>query len=210
MKKGINQLKQYLTVNKSYFVFLSILLIIGIFAGSIFFLTLNEGDTSLVSEYLSDYIESVSSNSINFKVSLFNSILSNTLLSVVIFLLGFSVIGLPITLLLFFYKSFIIGFSISSIILNYKLKGLILSIFYVFPHQVCSVILYMILVMSSLIISLNLIKAILNKKEISFKDITSTYTTKYLIILFCLCLFSIYESIILPKVVFLLFKIFML
>ena len=171
MKKKINILKEYFKVNKKMFLFFEILLLIGVLSGSIFSLTLNETDAVLVSEYLNNFIESISNNS--YKDALLNAVLSNSLILTIIFLLGFSVIGIPFVILIFFYKAFIIGFSFASIILNFKTKGIMYAILYIFPHQAAFMVLLSILISYSINISLNLLKLLLKR------DDTKVNTLKY-------------------------------
>jgi stage II sporulation protein M len=201
MKKKINILKEYFKVNKKMFLFFEILLLIGVLSGSIFSLTLNETDAVLVSEYLNNFIESISNNS--YKDALLNAVLSNSLILTIIFLLGFSVIGIPFVILIFFYKAFIIGFSFASIILNFKSKGILLSFFYIFPHHALNLLVLMVLIIYSVLISLNLIRAIISKTNINTNNIK--YFKLYLLSMAISFLSSLYESILMPKIIYLIF-----
>ena len=169
MKKKINILKEYFKVNKKMFLFFEVLLLVCVLSCSIFSLTLNDTDAVLVSEYLNNFIESISNNS--YKDALLNAVLSNSLILTIIFLLGFSVIGIPFVILIFFYKAFIIGFSFASIILNFKSKGILLSFFYIFPHHALNLLVLMVLIIYSVLISLNLIRAIISKTNINTNNI---------------------------------------
>lgn len=201
MKKKINILKEYFKVNKKMFLFFEILLLIGVLSGSIFSLTLNETDAVLVSEYLNNFIESISNNS--YKDALLNAVLSNSLILTIIFLLGFSVIGIPFVILIFFYKAFIIGFSFASIILNFKSKGILLSFFYIFPHHALNLLILMVLIIYSVLISLNLIRAIISKTNINTNNIK--YFKLYLLSMAISFLSSLYESILMPKIIYFIF-----
>lgn len=203
MKKKINILKEYFKVNKKMFLFFEILLLIGVLSGSIFSLTLNETDAVLVSEYLNNFIESISNNS--YKDALLNAVLSNSLILTIIFLLGFSVIGIPFVILIFFYKAFIIGFSFASIILNFKSKGILLSFFYIFPHHALNLLVLMVLIIYSVLISLNLIRAIISKTNINTNNIK--YLKLYLLSMAISFLSSLYESILMPKIIYFIFCI---
>lgn len=202
MKQKMQHFKQYFIVSKKMYLFLFILFIIAIIAGSVFSITLNEVDNDLVTTYLNNYLNLVKEKNIVFKESFLNFILSNSITNLIIWLLGFSVIGIPIIIFLFFYKCFIIGFAISSIILRYKAKGILLGLFYVFPHHIISILLLMILSIYALSVSINIIKAILKRKEISFKEITNRYIVILLITFISTLLLGIYESYILPKILF--------
>lgn len=201
MKKKINILKEYFKVNKKMFLFFEILLLIGVLSGSIFSLTLNETDAVLVSEYLNNFIESISNNS--YKDALLNAVLSNSLILTIIFLLGFSVIGIPFVILIFFYKAFIIGFSFASIILNFKSKGILLSFFYIFPHHALNLLVLMVLIIYSVLISLNLIRAIISKTNINTNNIK--YFKLYSLSMAISFLSSLYESILMPKIIYFIF-----
>lgn len=201
MKKKINILKEYFKVNKKMFLFFEILLLIGVLSGSIFSLTLNETDAVLVSEYLNNFIESISNNS--YKDALLNAVLSNSLILTIIFLLGFSVIGIPFVILIFFYKAFIIGFSFASIILNFKSKGILLSFFYIFPHHALNLLVLMVLIIYSVLISLNLIRAIISKTNINTNNIK--YFKLYLLSMSISFFSSLYESILMPKIIYFIF-----
>lgn len=202
MKQKMQHFKQYFIVSKKMYLFLFILFIIAIIAGSVFSITLNEVDNDLVTTYLNNYLNLVKEKNIVFKESFLNFILSNSITNLIIWLLGFSVIGIPIIIFLFFYKCFIIGFAISSIILRYKAKGILLGLLYVFPHHIISILLLMILSIYALSVSVNIIKAILKRKEISFKEITNRYIVILLITFISTLLLGIYESCILPKILF--------
>ena len=201
MKKKINILKEYFKVNKKMFLFFEILLLIGVLSGSIFSLTLNETDAVLVSEYLNNFIESISNNS--YKDALLNAVLSNSLILTIIFLLGFSIIGIPFVILIFFYKAFIIGFSFASIILNFKSKGILLSFFYIFPHHALNLLVLMVLIIYSVLISLNLIRAIISKTNINTNNIK--YLKLYLLSMAISFFSSLYESILMPKIIYFIF-----
>ena len=202
MKQKMQHFKQYFIVSKKMYLFLFILFIIAIIAGSVFSITLNEVDNDLVTTYLNNYLNLVKEKNIVFKENFLNFILSNSITNLIIWLLGFSVIGIPIIIFLFFYKCFIIGFAISSIILRYKAKGILLGLLYVFPHHIISILLLMLLSIYALSVSINIIKAILKRKEISFKEITNRYIVILLITFISTLLLGIYESYILPKILF--------
>ena len=200
MAKQIIAIKQYFKVNSKIFLFLTILFIIGIISGSIFYLTISDVDNNLVISFLQNYINGIKNDTFSFKESLISYLGSNVFLYGITWLLGFSIIGVPIILFLFFYKCFCLGFSITSILSLYKAKGIILAFIYVFPHHIIYVFLYMILIIYAFTISFNIIVAVIKKSEVSFKNITHKY---FIIILICLAiiiLFSLYESYLLPKI----------
>jgi len=191
----MDKLKGLFKVNKSVFVFLFVLMVIGVTFGSLLPLFLSTDDKVLVSNYLSDFFAQVGSNIDYFSVFK-NSILGNSVFFLFIWLLGISAIGIPFILFLFFYKCFIFGFSISAIIINYGFKGILFSLVYIFPHQVINIFCYLIITSYSLIFSIRLIGLIFKKSEFSVKVFFNRYL-KILVVCFAVfILSSLYESFI--------------
>lgn len=195
MRRLIFLLKNYYRVNKKYFVFITIIFFIAIMSGSIFTLTLNDTDTNIVSEFFSNYLENI--NKINYISSFVNSLISNIFVVMIIWLLSYSIIGLPIIILIFFYKSFIIGFSISGIIINYKIKGLLMAFLYIFPHQILFILALLYLLVFSVIMSINLFYAVFKHQNIRFSS-NNNLIIIFSSIITLLC--SIYDSFILPLI----------
>ena len=195
MRRLIFLLKNYYRVNKKYFVFITIIFFIAIMSGSIFTLTLNDTDTNIVSEFFSNYLENI--NKINYISSFVNSLISNIFVVMIIWLLSYSIIGLPIIILIFFYKSFIIGFSISGIIINYKLKGLLMAFLYIFPHQILFILALLYLLVFSVIMSINLFYAVFKHENIRF---SSNNNLKIIFSSIITLLCSVYDSFILPLI----------
>lgn len=195
MRRLIFLLKNYYRVNKKYFVFITIIFFIAIMSGSIFTLTLNDTDTNIVSEFFSNYLENI--NKINYINSFVNSLISNIFVVMIIWLLSYSIIGLPIIILIFFYKSFIIGFSISGIIINYKIKGLLMAFLYIFPHQILFILALLYLLVFSVIMSINLFYAVFKHENIRFSS-NNNLIIIFVSIITLLC--SIYDSFMLPLI----------
>ena len=195
MRRLIFLLKNYYRVNKKYFVFITIIFFIAIMSGSIFTLTLNDTDTNIVSEFFSNYLENI--NKINYINSFVNSLISNIFVVMIIWLLSYSIIGLPIIILIFFYKSFIIGFSISGIIINYKIKGLLMAFLYIFPHQILFILALLYLLVFSVIMSINLFYAVFKHQNIRFSS-NNNLIIIFSSIITLLC--SIYDSFMLPLI----------
>lgn len=199
MKKILDKLKSYLRVNNKLFLFLSILLVIGIIAGSIFSVTITDNDTELVNNYLINYLTSIKNGELLFLDSFVSTVLSNLIVVVLIWIFGISIIGIPVIFLIFFYKSFILGFTIGSILLNYKIKGILFSIIYVFPHHIINLLMLMIFIVYAYVVSLKIINAVFKRTEVNFKPITYKYLSILGIVLITILLTSFYSSFIVPR-----------
>ena len=151
----INKLKYGAINNKKIIYYLIGLSLIGIIGGSLFITILSKHDQSLIKEYMNNFIASI--NKFNIKSINITSILTNIFFIITIWLLGISVIGIPIILFMYFSKFFTLGFSISSFILTYKLKGTLIALVYIFPVQIINMIIYSLITLYAIKISNNLI-----------------------------------------------------
>lgn len=199
MKKILDKIKSNIGTNKNMLIFLSIIGIIGIIIGTILNIALNSDDSKLVSEFLDNFIYNIQNNNLDYKGSFLNSLISNLGYIAFIWLLGISVIGLPITIFIFFTKTFVLGFSISSIIANYKLKGCLLALSYVFPHMIINIFIYIILTMYSISLSLKIFQTIVKKQTLDFKFIMNKYLKILLISIIIIVITSAIEVFITPN-----------
>ena len=192
----LHKLKYGAINNKKIIMFLLGLSVIGIISGSIFITLIKSSDKTSIINYINDFISNI--NKIDIKDSLINSIVSNLLFTLIIWLIGISVIGIPIILFMYFSKLFVLGFTISSFILTYKIKGLLMAFLYVFPTQVINILIYTLISLYAIKTSNNLIYTTFNKKDTNFKKITNKYIKILIICFVCVLLNSLYESIVLP------------
>lgn len=199
MKAKMDKLKNKIKANNKLIIFLITLAIIGVIAGTIFSLIINSNDKILVSDYLKSFFNAVNENNINYLETLKNSIFDNFSISIIIWLLGISIIGIPVILILFFSKTFIIGFTIGSLIINYKIKGCLIALIYIFPHQIINIYLYLLLIIYSIAFSVKLIYSLIKRKNIDFKPIINKYLFILLICLIGFLLTSLYETFLMPK-----------
>ena len=198
MKKQMDKLKNKTTSNKKIIVFLVGLFLIGLIAGSIFITIISKSDQALVKEYIKEFVNKADKNKLNYLEALKNTSLSNGLFIVMVWLLGFSIIGIPIVIFMYFSKAFILGFSLSSFILQYKFKGLLLALIYFFPHHVVNILAYTLIMIYSLKISFILINSIIKKKTISFKAIMNRYLIVFAVSIGMVIVASLYECFVVP------------
>lgn len=207
MKKAMDKLFNNIKFDKKYVLFCLTLVMLGIITGSIFIVILNSADKTLVIEFIEDFIDSLKNNSFDFVSTFKNTLFINYLIILIISIIGFTYFLVPINILILFYKSFIIGFSLSSFILAYKIKGLLISIIYIFPHLIINILLISLLTAFTLKLSIKMINCIIKKKEVNMR----TYFNKYLyiIVLFVILITvtSLYESFICPFLLKLVVKI---
>ena len=199
MKIKLDKLKSILKTNKQIIIFLLGLSIIAVVAGAFYITILNKTDHSLIEESISGFFNNINNNKLNYGLSFKNAILNNIGFILLIWLLGISVIGIPIIIFLFFSKVFTLGFSISSIIFNYKLKGTLLSLFYVFPHHIINIYIYIVLIAYAISLSLKIIDSIIKRKIIDFKLVMNKYLYVLLISFIIIIITTLLEVFMVPS-----------
>ena len=198
MKKVMDKLLNKIRFDKRYVFFCIILVLIGIIAGSLFIVILNSSDKNLVIEYIESFVQSIKNNSFNYIDILKNTLIINYSVVIIISIIGFTYFLVPLNILILFYKSFIIGFSLSSFILTYKIKGLLFSIVYIFPHLILNILLFSILTAFTLKLSIKMINHIIKKKEVNIRLYFNRYLHTSLFTIILITITSLYESFIAP------------
>lgn len=197
MKFNIKKTKNNILKQKKLYLFLIGLMVTGLIAGILFWFVISKEDKLLVTKNLTDFFSCIKEgDSINYGASLLNSVVTSLIYVVLIWLLGISIIGLPIILVMMATKSFIVGFSIVGIISSYGLKGIVGAFVYVFPHQIVFLLLLILLGFYASAFCIKLFKYLFLKQMINFKEAMR----KYLKILGISCLsvlvISLFETFI--------------
>lgn len=200
MKKYMDKLSRKIRFNKNLFVFLIVLVLVGVGSGALFSVILSNDDKAMVSNYLNDFMLNVSNNSLKLDVSFFNSLVFTLGFALLIWIFGISMIGVIMVLPFLFIKSFILGFSIGSILVNFKFKGILISLVYIVPHHVINILVYILLSAYSIMVSYRLIKCMRGRKVLDFKVFMGKYTFVLLFSMGLLFITSLYEAFILPSV----------
>ena len=175
MKKKFKITKDKLLMQKRIYLVLLVLLAIGIFLGLLSPLFLSIENTEVLKISVTNFFNNVLNNQINYQEGLKNSLLTNFIFLIGIWLLGISLIGFPIVLVLLIYKGFIFGFSISSIIKVYGVKGILGAFTYIFPGTILSLITTVLLCFYSTSFSIKLFKYLFLKENLNFKAIMNKY-----------------------------------
>ena len=186
---------QKLKKNKILLLVFTVAVIFFVF-GIFFIAFLSNDNQKLVQSSIGEYFKSFS-NYNSYRKS-FLGCLSNYLLpNILIWLLGISIIGIPIILLFLVLKSFIVGFSFTSILYTYGIKGILLGIVYIVPHFVGLFITF-ILSYYSIQFSLLLWNYLFRKKEYNKNDIVKRYLKLLFISMVFLVIISWFEAYVIP------------
>ena len=201
MKKYMDKLKSNIRINKNLFVFLVVIIAVGIAAGSIFVTVLNNEDKVMVSDYLNNFLNNLNSNNLNYSGTLVNTLIFTLGGAFLIWLLGISVIGFILILLFLFIKAFALGFSIGSIIINFNFKGILIALAYIVPHHIINMMIFLLISSYALILSYRLINSFTKKKSFEFKGILNKYLFVLGFSLIILLISVLYEVYGVPKLI---------
>ena len=201
MKKYMDKLKSNIRINKSLFVFLVVIIAVGVAAGSIFVTLLSDSDKVMVSDYLNNFLNNLKTDNLNYNGTLINTIIFTLGAALLIWLLGISVIGFLLILLFLFIKAFSLGFSIGSIIINFNFKGVLIAGAYIVPHHIINMMIYLLISSYALVLSYRLINSFTKKQTFEFKSVFNRYLFILgfsLIILLISVLYEVYGA---PKLI---------
>lgn len=193
MKKIIYKL---LNVDKKTLLFLFLISFFGLLTGSIFMTILNNSDKQLINETVINFIDNIVIKS---HLDFIKTFTINMIQVLSIWLLGISIIGIPLVILFVFIKSFLLSFSIASFIANLKFKGIILSFVYNFPHNFVYLVLFLYLSVYSIRLSTMLLNGVIRRKNIDFKAIMNRYLLILLTSIIIVLFMSIIEVYLIPR-----------
>ena len=112
-----NLILEHIKLNiKSYIVVLAIF-VIGIILGMVFISNLSENQKSEISIYVTSVIESLNNkNEIDTSALLKKSVLDNIFLTITLWFVGSTIIGLPIVYGIIVFRGFCLGYTVSAIV----------------------------------------------------------------------------------------------
>ena len=176
MKEMYNKYRKEISKKNNFLVLILGIFILGLIFGSIYITILGKSEKTLIINSVGNYFNEIKGVSFDNGINVFkNSLISNLLYNISMWLLGLSAIGLPVIIIMVFFKSFVLSFSVSSIIAKYGFKGILGALLYIFPSPLITGIFSIILGTYSMIISVKLIRSAFTKQTINFKSFMGKY-----------------------------------
>ena len=199
MNKLFDVIFKDLKKDKSIYISLIAVVVISLVFGALFITILKGTDKELLTTHITSFFESIKTK--EFIPSITNIILNNNIFGIIIWILGFSIIGIPIVICMLFYKGFALSFTVASLIYNFKLDGILLSFMYIFPHLILNFIFYFIVSYYSFKLSIKLLNKLLNKNELNMNKFIKKYLFVLLISVIIFTLSAVYETYIIPYLI---------
>src|SRR5690625_4727243 len=160
-----NQITNHFKEHATIYVFMIILFLTGVIFGAIIVNSMNFNQKQDVFFYLERYMgQIIADESIENQTILMDSFLLHIKSLLLLFLLGLTVIGLPLVWIVIFMKCLAVGFSVGFIVNQFGVKGLLLASLSIAPQNLLIIPIYVIAGSLSMIFSLTLIGILFNQK----------------------------------------------
>lgn len=196
-----NRIYLHIKENASIYLFVIVLLFMGVIFGAIVVNSLHNELKQDLLFYLKQFFSQVEKDKIG-KPSIVwkESYFSQLMYIGIIWLLGISVIGLPIILILLFMKGVVVGFTVGFLVDQMGIEGFFLAIASVLPQNLIVIPVYIFISTVSIGFSIQLIKQLFIKKQTdSILPNLVSYTFIFLIVGVILAGSSIIEGYISPQ-----------
>ena len=199
MKYIIKKVKE----NRLLFILLGVMLLSILFG--ILFLAIQSSNIKVeIKDNLDSIIQTINNNKYNSLIVFSKSIKTNVLSSVLVWLLGISILGIPLILLVFIIRCIMIGFTITSFIYVYKFEGIIRGFIYIIPYIISAFILF-ILVYYAIRFSILIFNSIFRKKDFNKRVVVKRYVKVFIISFILLLITSLIEAYVIPMILRLIF-----
>lgn len=159
-------LGDYLKSNIVKYFLVTLIFIIGIVVGAMAIKVLPDMQKNELINYLNIFFSEIADKSNDHAGMLFSVIFNYVKMVILVWILGFTIIGIPFILFIIFTRGFIIGFTVGFLVNEYVFKGLLFALASVLPHNFLVVPLLIVMSVSAIGFSINLIK---RKKQMNNK-----------------------------------------
>lgn len=167
MKKHMyqNVAASYFRENSSIFLFVIILFLMGVIFGAIVVNSMSFSQKQDLFYYLSQFFGEVSEGKVAESNDLFlQSFFHNSKFIGLMWILGISIIGLPIILILLFIKGMVVGFTVGFLVSQMSWGGFMLAFASILPQNLIIIPIFIIMAVMSISFSLIMIKKQFMKK----------------------------------------------
>ena len=190
--KILKIIKEHVIHNKKEYLIIFFIFVIGIFSGVFFINNLQEAPKTEITNYLNQFIEKFKSlESIDYMALLQNSVMQNSILAIIIWFFGTTVIGIPVVFAIILYRGFCLGYTISLCI---TIMGLGKGISFVLVTLVLQNLLFIPAILAIAVSGIKLYKSIVkDKTKENIKLEILRHTVFSVIMLIILCISAVIE-----------------
>ncbi|ADL13217.1 stage II sporulation protein M [Acetohalobium arabaticum] len=190
---------QFMRRNLSILLFLIIIFISGVTFGAIAVKMLSYAEKNQLVNYLANFFQ-------NFKGKLVlqqeilaqEAVFYNLKLILLVWILGISIVGMPIIPILVFLRGFILGFAVGFLVDELAVKGFLFAVVSIVPHNLFAIPSLIIAGTAGIAFALNLFKSRFKRMPINFAQYFFGYSTLMIILAVILVTAGLIESFLTP------------
>ena len=180
---------------------------IGVIVGIYTVQTMGNLDENVLINYLKNFTNSITVSNISYNTVLIEAVKTHFPLIIAMWLLGLTIVGIPIILIVDFIKGFTIGYTITVMIKALGMKGIGLSILMVLPQNFIYIPCILISSVIAMEFSLMLLRNKINRQWTSnMGSKIANYSFLFIFISLIMCLGFFLESYLTPNIIRLLVK----
>lgn len=195
-----NGVKGYLKDTMPYYFFVTLLFVLGVVFGAVAVNALTPQQKVELLDYLKVFLRGLTQKlgDIDSGVVLRQSVLNNLKTAGLVWILGATVIGAPVTVVILFVRGFVVGFSVGFLVAEMGGKGLSLTLLAIFPQSIVAVPVIIALGVSSLAFSVLVVRQRVGKFKVNLAEEFLAYTFTCLVLCAVLMGASLIEAYVTP------------
>ncbi|MBM7693188.1 stage II sporulation protein M [Peribacillus deserti] len=176
---AINHIKEH----SSLYLFITILFLMGVIFGAIVVNSLSFSQKEDLFYYLSQFFGQVKQGRVDTIDGIFWQTVNHNVKYVgLIWILGISIIGLPIILILLFLKGMVVGFTVGFLVNQMGFNGFLLAFVSIFPQNIIIVPVFILITTLALSLSIKIIRRLFMKQ---LRDPLKPVIVKYFLSFAC-------------------------
>ncbi|MED4532286.1 stage II sporulation protein M [Metabacillus fastidiosus] len=188
-------IKQHIKDRSSIYLFVFVLFLMGVIFGAIIVNSMNINQKEDLYYYLSRFFGQVSEGKIASSIDMFKqSFFHNMKYLGLMWVLGISIIGLPVILVMLFIKGMVVGFTVGFLVNQLGWKGFLLSFVTVLPQNILLIPAFIVMCAVAISFSLKMVKQLYMKKTLMMESPFSMFM-KYVVVLVSISLFTVIASL---------------
>ena len=182
-------------INSRLFKVLVLLFLVGLFLGIMSFFIIKDKSSII------NYLYLIKNGNINYIKTFISILINNYKYALIIWIFGIIFIISFIIPFIIIFRGIFIGFTLFSIIIAFKLKGLLIALIILFPSAIINEFIYILLSYYSINFSNKMFDAYKNNKSINIRSFSINYLYIFLILISILLLTTLFETYISSNIV---------
>lgn len=178
--------------------FVTFIFIVGVVFGALAIRTLDHGAKQELVNHLSTFFNGLADRVNEYQVNFNDIVWVNIKTVLMIWLLGLSLIGMPLVPVIIFLRGFVIGFTVGFLVQELSFKGMAFALVSILPQNLIIIPAIIIAGMMAISFSIILFKSLISKRPINFGYHLLGYSSIMVLAGIALVLASLIEAFITP------------